>query len=142
MADPLHFTVNQFAHVGRADRRACEGFSHPALRPSRPWPILGAPPPYDLADPGGEVIAILEALKIQRTQFCGLSIGGLTEQWLVAHACARLDSLLLCATAARLGTPDGWMPGSPRSGPVACKVLFRRPPSVGSQRTFAPPGRM
>ncbi|MDQ1901891.1 3-oxoadipate enol-lactonase [Paracoccus sp. WLY502] len=66
------------------------------------------PPPYALADLGGDVVALWDALSIERSHFCGLSIGGLTGQWLGIHAGARLDRLAVCATAARIGTPDGW----------------------------------
>lgn len=69
----------------------------------------GAPArPCSLADLGADVIALWDALGIGRTHFCGLSIGGLTGQWLGIHAGARLDRLVVCATAARIGTPEGW----------------------------------
>ncbi|UFM67470.1 3-oxoadipate enol-lactonase (plasmid) [Paracoccus sp. MA] len=69
----------------------------------------GAPlPPYGLADLGGDVIALWDALGIARSHFCGLSIGGLTGQWLAIHAGARLGRVVLCATAARIGTAEGW----------------------------------
>ncbi|WVT76204.1 3-oxoadipate enol-lactonase (plasmid) [Sinorhizobium chiapasense] len=66
------------------------------------------PPPYTLADLGHDVLALLDALEIEKTHFCGLSIGGLTGQWLGVHAGKRLDKIVLCATAARIGTPEGW----------------------------------
>lgn len=66
------------------------------------------PPPYSLADLGGDVIALLDALAIRRAHFCGLSIGGLTGQWLAIHAGARFDRMVVCATAARIGTPESW----------------------------------
>lgn len=65
-------------------------------------------PPYSLADLGGDVIALLDALSIHRTHFCGLSIGGLTGQWLGIHAGARFDRIVVCATAARIGTAESW----------------------------------
>src|SRR3546814_6027955 len=34
-----------------------------------------APAPYSMADLGGDVLALLDALRIERTHFCGLSIG-------------------------------------------------------------------
>lgn len=69
----------------------------------------GAPqPPYTLADLGGDVIALLDALGIARTHFCGLSLGGLTGQWLGLHAGARIDRIAVCATAARIGTAESW----------------------------------
>lgn len=69
----------------------------------------GAPrPPYSLADLGGDVTALLDALAIDHTHFCGLSIGGLIGQWLGIHAGARLDRIVVCATAARIGTAGSW----------------------------------
>lgn len=69
----------------------------------------GAPQgPFALADLGRDVLALWEALSIGRSHFCGLSIGGLTGQWLGIHAGARLDRLVVCATAARIGTAAGW----------------------------------
>ncbi|MBU3032184.1 3-oxoadipate enol-lactonase [Paracoccus marinaquae] len=65
-------------------------------------------PPYSLAELGGDVIALLDALAIGRTHFCGLSIGGLTGQWLAIHHSARFGRMAVCATAARIGTTDGW----------------------------------
>ncbi|MGP3698849.1 3-oxoadipate enol-lactonase [Rhodobacter sp. NSM] len=65
-------------------------------------------PPYSLADLGGDVIALMDALGIARAHFCGLSIGGLTAQWLAIHAADRLERVVVCATAARIGTPAGW----------------------------------
>lgn len=71
--------------------------------------LSGTPrPPYTLADLGGDVIALLNALGIRRAHFCGLSIGGLTGQWLGIHAGARFDRFVLCATAARIGSPASW----------------------------------
>lgn len=66
-------------------------------------------PPYSLDDLGGDVLTLLDALDIERTHFCGLSIGGLTGQWLGIHAGKRLGKLVLCATAAKIGTAEGWL---------------------------------
>ncbi|MGR9203033.1 3-oxoadipate enol-lactonase [Rhizobium leguminosarum] len=66
------------------------------------------PPPYALSDLGNDVLALLDALEIERTHFCGLSIGGLTGQWLGIHAGQRLDKILLCATSAKIGTAESW----------------------------------
>lgn len=68
-----------------------------------------APPaPYTMADLGGDVLALLDALEIKRTHFCGLSIGGLVGQWLGVHAGDRLDRLVVCATAPKIGNPESW----------------------------------
>ncbi|WP_428425327.1 3-oxoadipate enol-lactonase [Pararhizobium sp.] len=66
------------------------------------------PPPYALADLGGDVLALLDALEIGQTHFCGLSIGGLVGQWLGIHAPERIDKIVLCATAAKIGTAESW----------------------------------
>lgn len=68
-----------------------------------------APPaPYALADLAGDTLALLDALGIARAHFCGLSIGGLVGQWLGVHAGHRLDRLVVCATAAKIGSTEGW----------------------------------
>jgi 3-oxoadipate enol-lactonase len=64
--------------------------------------------PYTIDQLGGDVVALWDALKIARTHFCGLSIGGLTGQWLGLNAAARLDKLIVCATAAKIGTAESW----------------------------------
>ncbi|MEY9783023.1 3-oxoadipate enol-lactonase [Sinorhizobium fredii] len=67
------------------------------------------PPPYALADLGNDVLALLDALQIRRAHFCGLSIGGLTGQWLGIHAGHRLGNIALCATSAKIGTAESWI---------------------------------
>ncbi|MBO0938270.1 3-oxoadipate enol-lactonase [Fibrella sp. HMF5335] len=66
------------------------------------------PGPYTLDQLGGDVIALLDALAIDKVFFCGLSLGGLTGQWLGVHHTDRLHKLVLCNTAARIGTIEGW----------------------------------
>jgi 3-oxoadipate enol-lactonase len=63
---------------------------------------------YTVADLGGDVIALWDALGVARSHFCGLSIGGLVGQWLALDAPARLDRIAVCATAARIGTSESW----------------------------------
>src|SRR6185369_3871214 len=52
---------------------------------------------------GGDVLALLDALGIERAHFCGLSMGGATGMWLGVHAPDRIARLALCNTAARIG---------------------------------------
>ena len=67
---------------------------------------LGEPPSMTaLAD---DVAALLDALDIARVSFVGLSIGGMIGQRLAAAHPSRVDGLVLCATANRIGTPAGW----------------------------------
>jgi len=63
---------------------------------------------YRIDDLGADVLALWDALDIPRSHFCGLSIGGLTGQWLGIHAGARLHTLTVAATAAKIGTGQSW----------------------------------
>jgi 3-oxoadipate enol-lactonase len=70
-----------------------------------------APPsPYTIDDLGRDVLGLLDALEIPKTHFCGLSIGGLVGQWLALNATERIERLVLCSTAAKIGTEEGWRP--------------------------------
>lgn len=69
---------------------------------------LVTPGPYSIAQLGHDVVALLDHLRIERAAFCGLSLGGVTGQWMGAHAPSRLSSLVLCNTAPKIGTPDVW----------------------------------
>jgi len=64
------------------------------------------PGPYTIEQLGTDVIGLLDLLGIERTHFCGLSMGGTTGMWLGAHAPSRLDRLVLCNTTPWLGPPD------------------------------------
>ncbi|KTC64337.1 3-oxoadipate enol-lactonase [Pseudomonas fluorescens ABAC62] len=66
--------------------------------------------PYSIEQLGHDVIALLDALEIQQAHFCGLSMGGLIGQWLGFNAGDRLQRLVVCNTAAKIGTPDVWNP--------------------------------
>jgi 3-oxoadipate enol-lactonase len=68
------------------------------------------PGPYTIAQLGEDVLALMDHLKIDRAHFCGLSMGGMIGMWLGAHHAARIDRLVLCNTAAKIGTPDTWNP--------------------------------
>jgi 3-oxoadipate enol-lactonase len=69
---------------------------------------LVPPGPYTIADLGGDVVALLDSLEIERAHFVGLSLGGMTGMWLAANAPGRVGSLALCCTSAKLGPPEGW----------------------------------
>lgn len=64
------------------------------------------PRPWTIADLGGDVIALLDALGIEHAHFCGLSMGGATGMWLATHASQRVDRLVLCNTTPWLGAPE------------------------------------
>jgi len=66
------------------------------------------PGPYSIELLANDVLHLLDALRIDRAHFCGLSMGGQIGQWLGIHAPQRLRKLILCNTGAKIGTPDGW----------------------------------
>jgi 3-oxoadipate enol-lactonase len=66
------------------------------------------PGPYDLADLGGDVLAMLDRLGAGRVHWCGLSLGGMVGMWLSINAPERIDRLVLCCTSAKLGPPSMW----------------------------------
>jgi 3-oxoadipate enol-lactonase len=63
---------------------------------------------YSIEMLGNDVLNLLDFLKIEKVNFCGLSIGGLTGQWLGIHAPERLNKLILCNTAVKIGNAAGW----------------------------------
>jgi 3-oxoadipate enol-lactonase len=67
-----------------------------------------APAPYDLPDLGGDVLALLDRLGIERASFAGLSLGGMTGMWLAAHAPARIDRLALLCTSPHMPPASAW----------------------------------
>jgi len=65
------------------------------------------PGPYSLDQLGRD---LLDALKLDRVHFCGLSMGGMIGMWLGVNAPAHIHRLVLCSTAPKIGTPEIWNP--------------------------------
>ena len=55
--------------------------------------------PYSMERLGRDVLAILDALKIERINWCGLSMGGMVGMWLGANAPTRINKLILSNTS-------------------------------------------
>jgi 3-oxoadipate enol-lactonase len=68
------------------------------------------PGPYTVEQLARDVLALLDSLNLDHVHFCGLSMGGSTGMWLAIHAGERLNKLVLCNTAAKIGTPEIWNP--------------------------------
>jgi 3-oxoadipate enol-lactonase len=66
------------------------------------------PGPYSIEQLARDVLALLDELQLERVHFCGLSMGGQTGMWLALNAQARLNKLILCNTAAKIGTAEVW----------------------------------
>lgn len=63
---------------------------------------------YSVEHLGRDALALVDALKISKFAFCGLSMGGAIGQWLALHASERLTKLILANTSPRFGTPEHW----------------------------------
>ncbi len=57
---------------------------------------------------GKDVLTLMDHLGIQDAYFCGLSVGGMVGQWLALNAGKRFAKIVLCNTAARIGTEESW----------------------------------
>jgi len=67
------------------------------------------PGPYSVQQLAQDLIQLLDSLNERSsTLFGGLSLGGLTGMWLGLHYPDRVRKLVLCNTAARIGTRELW----------------------------------
>jgi len=69
----------------------------------------GAPKgPYTMERLGRDVLAVLDALKIEKINWCGLSMGGMVGMWLGAKAPQRVNRLILSNTSAWFADKEIW----------------------------------
>jgi 3-oxoadipate enol-lactonase len=66
------------------------------------------PGPYTIEQLRSDVVHLLDALKVERAYFCGLSMGGMIGMSLGLNAAERFHKLVLCDTAAKIGTAETW----------------------------------
>jgi 3-oxoadipate enol-lactonase len=66
------------------------------------------PGPYEIADFGGDVLALMDELGLERASYCGLSIGGMVGMWLGIHAPERIERLALVCTSAYMPPASAW----------------------------------
>ena len=74
-------------------------------------PGHGGSPLLDVRSVDGlaqELVALLDALGIDRISFCGLSLGGAVGMRIALDDPDPLDRLVLCSTSMRFATPDFW----------------------------------
>ncbi|WP_102227075.1 3-oxoadipate enol-lactonase [Acidimangrovimonas sediminis] len=67
-----------------------------------------APGEYSFALLAGDVAALLAHLGVRRASFCGISMGGMTGLQLALSRPGLVDRLVLCNTAARIGSAESW----------------------------------
>jgi 3-oxoadipate enol-lactonase len=66
------------------------------------------PPPYTVERFGRDALTVLDTYGSSQADVCGLSLGGLVALWLAGRAPKRVRRAVFAATAARVGTADGW----------------------------------
>jgi 3-oxoadipate enol-lactonase len=64
--------------------------------------------PYTMERLGRDVLAILDGLKIDKVNWCGLSMGGMVGMWLGANAPERVNKLILSNTSAHYADKQPW----------------------------------
>ena len=62
----------------------------------------------DMADYARDLAALLDQVRVGRATIVGLSIGGLIAQEFYRHHPNRVTALVLCDTAAKIGTDEVW----------------------------------
>jgi 3-oxoadipate enol-lactonase / 4-carboxymuconolactone decarboxylase len=106
-----------------------------------------APGDYRVEELGADVLALADALGIDRFAFCGLSLGGMIAQWLAVNAADRVSAGILANTSPR---PDAERMEARRRGVLSAGMasvadavmarffspdtLARNPPVVAAAR--------
>ena len=65
-------------------------------------------PPYSIDDHVADLGGLLDYLEVKSAVICGLSVGGLVAQGLYATRPDLVRALILCDTAHKIGTAEGW----------------------------------
>ena len=66
------------------------------------------PGAYSLDRLGNDVIDLIDFLGLQKIHFCGVSIGGMTAQWLAAFCPERIERLVISNSAAVIKPSSMW----------------------------------
>jgi 3-oxoadipate enol-lactonase len=66
------------------------------------------PGPYSIRDFTNDLAGLLDYLNIEAALLIGISVGGMIALDFAAHHPQRVKALVLCDTAARIGTPAMW----------------------------------
>ena len=84
--------------------------------------------PYSIDDLGGDAVALLDRLGIERAHVVGLSLGGMTAMWLGANAPERVGRLVLMCTSAMLAEEHDW--------PARAKLVREQGPGAIADATI------
>jgi 3-oxoadipate enol-lactonase len=58
------------------------------------------PGPYEIADLGSDLVALLDRLELESVNLVGVSIGGMLSLWTAAHHPERVERMVACCTSA------------------------------------------
>ncbi|MBP2323771.1 3-oxoadipate enol-lactonase [Kibdelosporangium banguiense] len=64
--------------------------------------------PYQISDLAGDVLALMDHLRIEKAHFCGVSLGGAVGMWLGRYHPHRVDQLVLACTSAWFAPKEAW----------------------------------
>ena len=78
--------------------------------------------PYNMEMLGRDALAVLDAAKVEKTNWCGLSMGGMVGMWLGANAPQRVNRLILSNTSAYFPDKEIW---NGRSRPFRTRACRR-----------------
>lgn len=95
MWDPQMPALTQHFRVVRYDSRGHGG-------------SVADPGPYSIASLGADALAIMDALRLTRVYWMGLSMGGMVGQWLLAHAPERIERAVLANTSSYMPDSRPW----------------------------------
>jgi 3-oxoadipate enol-lactonase len=62
----------------------------------------------DISDLGGDVLALLDRLELERVSYVGTSLGGMVGLWLAANAPQRIERLVCVCSSPYLPPAQGW----------------------------------
>jgi 3-oxoadipate enol-lactonase len=64
--------------------------------------------PHTMDTLGNDALAIMDALGLDKVNWCGISMGGMVGQWLGANAPDRIEKLILANTSSYFPNKDAW----------------------------------
>ncbi len=64
--------------------------------------------PFSIDELGQDVADLLTHLGVDKANFCGISMGGLTGQWLAINRPAQFNKIIVSNTAAKIGNETAW----------------------------------
>ncbi len=67
-----------------------------------------SPGEYTIERLGQDALEIADQFGFDQFAFCGISLGGMTGQWIAAHAPDRLTHLVLANTSPKASSPSSW----------------------------------